>query len=781
MRLLLSVFFLLSIYHVSAQSKFKGQVIDAQTQEPLIGVNLVNTCDGTGTTTDVFGYFVLNQSLTDSCQLKVSYLGYQSIVISPTETTELLVVPLTAGITINELEVVANQDKYQFAENASRVQLSVAQLKQVPNITGEPDVIKALSYTPGISTGFEGSVGLYVRGGSPDQNLILLDDAKIYNGTHIAGFLSSFNSDALSNVELYKGDMPTKFGGRLSSIIDLRVKNGNKKQTAVELSISPLLSKALVEVPIIKDKTSLMVTGRTTFIDLLTLGIKKKFEDGQRTSYTGYTMYDINSKLHHKFSNREQISISYFRSRDKLTIFEPSEVVLNTTSELGVRYENEAVNLKYFKFFNNDFRLNTSASFSSYDSKVISLGNPEDAIFNNGNSGTAVKSFSLLSDVEWYFSKNLDLNFGVQVEREIFEPTRLEFTTPTGEFKEAVDLWNYGKTGNSLALYGSGSWKINNRLKFTGGLRAWYYSITDYNELFLEPRLSAAYQLGKDMGISVAYNRNNQAVHFLSSNGLTLPTDFWMPSVATLPAPQLDQFSIGWSKKISSVFDLKIEGYYKSSRQLITLRDGVDYYAPDLTIDQKLVSGGTGTAMGLELFLEKKTGKLRGWFSYTLSKAEQKFSEINQGNKFPTNYDRRHDLSLNLFYDLGRKWTIQSTVVFATGHPVTLPTAIYILSPPTINPTDPGNAGITTPTLHFEERNNGRLNNYFRVDLGVSKTWKKSTLNFGVYNITGQRNPILQRTYFDTSPFDGLGNTLKQEQTYLFPFLPSISYTYKIK
>jgi len=765
-----------------AQASFKGQVIDAQTQEPLIGANVINTCDRSGTTTDVFGYFVLKNLITDSCQLSVSYLGYQSVSISLSQTAEMMVIPLTAGITINELEVVANQDKYQFAENIARVQLSVAQLKKVPSISGEPDVIKALSYTPGVSTGFEGSVGLYVRGGSPDQNLILLDDAKIYNGTHIAGFLSSFNSDALSNVELYKGNMPAKFGGRLSSILDLRVKNGNKQQPAVELSLSPLLSKALIEIPIAKNKTSLMIAGRTTFIDLLTLGIKKKFEDGQRNSYTGYAMFDINSKLHHKFSNQEQISLSYFKSRDKLTIFEPSEVVLNTTSELGVRYGNEAANLKYFKFFNNDLRLNTSATFSRYDSKVISLGNPEDAIFNNGKSGTEVQSFSLLSDVEWYFSNNLNLNFGIQLEREIFEPTRLEFTTPTGEFKEAIDLWSYGKTSNSIATYGSGSWKINDRFKVNGGLRAWYYSIKDYQKFFLEPRLSAAYKLGKDMGINLAYNRNNQAVHFLSSNGLTLPTDFWMPSVATLPATQLDQFSMGWSKKISSVFDLKIEGYYKQSRRLIALRDGVDYYAPELTIDQKLVSGGTGTALGLELFLEKKTGTLTGWFAYTLSKAEQEFSEINKGEKFPSRYDRRHDLSLNLFYDLGKKWTVQSTVVFATGHPVTLPTAIYILNPPIVNPLDPNNLNVSTPTVHFEERNNGRLNNYFRIDLGISKAWKRSALSFGIYNVTGQKNPIFQKTFFDTNPFSGgLSNTLIQEQTNLFPFLPSISYRYKIK
>jgi len=769
-------FLLLFLASSIAQSPFsiKGVVLDIASGEPLIGASIYEAESGKGAISDNFGHFEL-KDLAEQAKIEVSFIGYNTFnqaLDLKKETANFIKINLIEGVELATLEVVANSEDQKFGRNIGNVNIDVKRLKAIPNLLGEQDVVKALTFAPGISSGYEGSVGLYVRGGTPDQNLILLDDAKIYNGSHLLGFLSSFNGDAIKQLTLHKGDKPAQYGGRLSSVLDIRVKEGNKKQKNIDLTISPISSKLLVELPIVENKTSLLIAGRASYLDLLTLPLYIQYKNGKRDNYFGYTMYDINAKLHHKFSDKTHLSLSYFKSRDRFTLLDVSEIADSLTAQNRIAFGNEAANLKFVKYFDK-VSTNTSLVFSNFKTAINNQGNPEDSFVANSNTRSNISSVGIKSNWNWNLSTNHQLLFGGEWEREFFEPTLIDLITPDGTPIKTEDLWNETKESQSFAIYINQISQINDWIELNLGARFWRYQAGNYTRFFVEPRATLALYLKSYGSIKFAYNQSNQGVHLLTNNGLTLPTDFWLPATANLPTSSGTEWSVGWKKSFRKNLHIELGGFYKTNQDVITLKDGVNYYEVGIDIKDKLETNGQGRAYGVELLLEKKIKRFTGLLSYTWSKSERQFDAINNGSWYPLRYDRRHDLSITGTLNLNKNWSLAANFVYSSGFAITLPSAIYLPQLETLN-----------PVLHFENRNNARNPAYLRADISATKKFRKSTLTFGVYNISGRRNPLYQSLFFErlslTDIFD-TSYTIQSEQTSFPAFIPSIAYTWDIK
>jgi len=757
---------------LDAQEKISinGKVLDSESKEPLIGVSILSQQTGKGALTDNFGRFSL-PPVSKFDTLYFQYLGYNSKQLyGDSLEQQAKQVFLKAGINIDTVAVIAQKEEKAFGQSIGKIGLSPKQVKLLPAALGEPDAIKALSLMPGVSTGTEGTTGLFVRGGSPDQNLILLDDAVIYNGSHMLGFLSSFNTDVLKKVNLYKGYMPAEFGGRLSSVLDIRVKEGHKLKKQLGFSISPVNTKMIVELPLPNQQTSFMLAGRGSFVDLLTLPLYFRYKNGNADTYVSYQMYDINAKLHHIFSEDLHLSLSYFKTNDRFRSLTTSEAVNNFTAENKLNYGNEAVNLKLVHFINNRLYNNTSLVYSTYNSSIFTVGSGSDAVFANGTATSKIVNLGLKSN--WTFNTIAanTLNFGLSTGIETFNPTKLEILSANGTFLKTTDLWqDEPKQSHNVALHASYTHLFGNTFQLKGGLRAWYYDIEKYNRIFIEPRLSLGVNVNSKSAVRLSYGLSNQTVHFLTNNGLSLPTDFWLPAIPEIPVSFSSQVSLGYSQSLNKNLDFEVDVYYKQMKRLIALKDGIDYYQPDRSIYEKLQGDGIGKAYGIEVSIMKPKGKLNGGLSYTYSRSLRQFNEINMGEWFPFKYDRPHDVSLFGIYHFNKKWTGSFTFIYNTGIAVTAPTAVYFPNNET------GNL-----TFHFDERNNDRLNDYVRLDIGFTRTFKKSSLTLSIYNALGNFNPIyreLGQGFTDENPFDPY--VISWEYG-LFPFLPSINYSKKI-
>lgn len=780
----------LSFYSVTsnAQEKFtlSGIVSEEKSNETLIGVNIVFPEIGAGTTTNEYGFYSITLP-KGTYSIVVSYLGYQTI----TETIEL---NDNISNNIGLAESLENLDEVIITKNIEKLniknpQMSVNTLtsgtiKQIPVVLGEADVIKAITLLPGVTNAGEASSGFNVRGGAADQNLILLDEAIIYNSSHLFGFFSVFNPDAIKDIRLYKGGIPSRYGGRVSSVLDIYQKEGNSKTFNLNGGIGLVASRLLAEGPLKKDKGSFLVGGRSSYAHLFF-----PIFDLKNVAY----FYDLNTKLSYKLNDRNNIYLSGYFGRD---VFEIQDSFENT-------YGNSVINFRWNHLFSDKLFSNLSLIYSDY---YYSLN----LNFVEFDWISGIQNFNLKYDLKHYLNDKLKLEYGLNSIYYRFNPGEIN---PTSESSGINPLKLIDKFAFENAVYVDVEHKISNKLALSYGLRFSTFLRLGQDELNvyannrpvifndnlkiyekadpidtetfkrrdviadfynLEPRFSIAYQITSNSSVKASYNRMSQYLHLLSNTNSPTPLDVWSPSGKYIKPQLLDQFAIGYFKNFNNDdYSLEFEGFYKTIKNRIDYIDGADLIANNAI--EQVILNGKARAYGLELLLRKNSGRFNGWLAYTLSKSEQQTKGItpnelgiNNGDWYNTPHDKTHDISLTTSYKLNDRWEISSNFLFQTGQPATFPNGQYVYN------------GIVIP--NYGQRNTNRLPSYNRLDISfkyqpkrsVNKKWQGHWV-FGVYNVYNRKNAA--SINFSQNATTGINEATRLS---IFGIVPSISYNFKL-
>ena len=781
------LFFFISPLSILAQEKYtlSGVISDASSNETLIGVNILFPDQQTGTITNEYGFYSITLP-EGTYKLLISYLGFQNVV----ETIELNS-DITKNFSLNEAtealdEIVITEDveklnirKPQMSVNA----LSANTIKQIPVVLGEVDVIKAITLLPGVTTAGEGASGFNVRGGSADQNLILLDEAIIYNSSHLFGFFSVFNPDAIKDLRLYKGGIPARYGGRVSSVLDIYQKEGNSNEFHANGGIGAVSSRLLVEGPIKKEKGSFLLGGRASYAHLFL-----PLFDIDNIAY----FYDLNTKLSYRLNQNNNIYLSGYFGRDVFSINDSFE---NT-------YGNTVLNFRWNHLFSDKLFSNLSLIYSDYY-----YGLNLEFVEFNWNSG--IRNFNLKYDFKHYLNDKVKLQYGLNSIYHKFNPGEIEPSTSTSGInpQKLIDKYalenalyfdiEHQLTDNLTASYGLrysnflrlGQDELNRyendqAVIFNDQLQIYEkaepigkeeFKRSDVIESFnnLEPRLALAYQLNNKSSVKASYNRMTQYLHLLSNTNSPTPLDVWTPSGKYAKPQILDQYAIGYFRNFSNnTYSLELESFFKTVKNRIDYIDGADLIANDAI--EQVILNGRARAYGLEVLLRKNEGRFTGWLAYTLSKSEQQTegrtaneTGINNGEWYNTPFDKTHDISFTGSYELTKKWSFNANFLFQTGQPVTYPNGQYEYN------------GIRIPS--YTNRNEFRLPTYHRLDLSASYTPRPDKLKgfrgewvFGIYNVYNRRNAA-------SISFSQNRDTSRNEATRLaiFGVVPSVSYNFK--
>ncbi|RNI28355.1 TonB-dependent receptor [Rufibacter immobilis] len=740
-----------------------GTLRSAASGEVLIGASVAVAGTTNGVETNTNGVYTLTL-VPGTYQIQFSYLGFETLTreITLRRNTRLNVELQESASQLKEVVVEAQRNTFQ--ERLSTPQMSMETLssreaKLLPALFGEVDIIKTLQLKPGIQSGGEGSSGLFVRGGSSDQNLVLLDDALVYNPSHLFGFFSVFNPDAVRGVELYKGGFPAQFGGRLSSVLDVKLREGNRKETDVSGGIGLIASRLTVEGPIQKDKSSFLISGRRTYVDVFTRMINKgKENDPDWSPIPDYYFYDFNAKATFDLGPNDRLFFSGYYGRD---YFKFDDENFNFNFNWG----NRVASARWMHQFSPRFFVNTTFSASNYEYQIQ---NQLDIYSFSLTSN--ITDFSLKSDFEYIASDKHHLRFGGAITDHTFTVGRLESTSQDGSVNE-----NAGNTytGQEYGAYVSDDWTFSPSFTLSYGLRLSGFVNGGKNFLGLEPRAAASYRLSETLTLKGNYTRMYQYVHLISNSGASLPTDIWYPSSPGVRPQRSDQYTLGLTKLYKDKYLFSTEAYYKKMNHQLDLRDGAQIFGNN-ELEQEFVFG-SGESYGQEFYVEKKDGKTTGWIGYTLSWSNRTFPDINNGKTFPTRFDRRHDLSIVAIQEVSKRVSATATFVYGTGNAFSLPVQRFIFQDV------PGEDYTVIPV--YPERNSFRLAAYHRLDLGlVLKLRPKrgsSDLTFSVYNAYNRRNPYF--VYFETLQEEDsdLITGFVAKQVSLFPVIPSVTYNFK--
>ncbi|MCH6199081.1 TonB-dependent receptor [Aquiflexum sp. LQ15W] len=763
-----------------------GTVKDAGNGETLIGVNVFDKKNQKGAVTNNYGFF--SYSLFEKeVVLVFSYVGYEPLLLSLTlEKDTLINVELQPAAFLNEVVIEGQKDDpIQESTQMGTINVPLRDIKNLPALMGEVDIFKVLQLLPGVQSGSEGASGLYVRGGSPDQNLVLLDGVPVYNATHLFGFFSVFNADAINNVELIKGGFPARYGGRLSSVIDISMKEGNMKEFQGEGSIGLIASKLTLEGPIVKDKTSFLLSARRTYLDLIARPIIRRSTGGQED--VGYYFYDVNAKVNHIFNPKNRLYVSYYGGDDvaystyKSTYDRwDNEGTVQSREEAGLGWGNNIAAIRWNHIFNQRLFANFTGTFTKYRFRLFAEN--EDIFTDNQEGNTTreffsadyfsgIRDFAIKADFDFipnpqhYFRWGgmlIDHRFspGVFVAKENQSPETREGATPSDSREFSMYIEDDFNVGDK--------WKFNIGAHFSG-----FMADTQTYTSF-QPRVAMRYLLDQSSSLKLSYVQMAQFVHLLTNAGLGLPTDLWVPSTDKIGPQESWQVAAGYFKNLGYGLEFSAEAYYKNMEGVIEYEDGASFLNTSEDWQEK-VTAGEGRSYGLELLLHKKTGRTTGWIGYTLSKTERRFDEINFGEWFPFRYDRRHDISVTAVHKLTEKIDLSGTWVFGSGSFITVPSQRYQHSFTVINDTNTRYGGLYLD--HFESRNNFQMRNYHRMDVGINfnkpKKWGERTWNISIYNVYSRLNPF----YMDISyNYEQQRNQLRQFS--LFPIVPSVSYRF---
>jgi hypothetical protein len=807
---LLSLFiFFLSALSARAQKPgnrvtVSGYVREKGSQEALIGVNIYLPGTSTGTVTNTYGFYSLTLPAQDSVTLAFSFVGYEAVQQTVAFGRNIdLNIQLTPGRLLSEVTVTGNRGEEKVSESArmSTIDVPISQIKKIPAFLGEKDVLKVLQLMPGVQKGSEGSTGIYVRGGGPDQNLVIMDDAVVYNASHLFGFFSVFNGDALKSVELIKGGFPARYGGRLSSVIEMNMKEGNKEKLHGEGGIGLIASRLTLEGPLTKKKSgagssSFLVSGRRTYLDLLARPLIRAESKGE--AMAGYFFYDLNAKVNYDFGRKDKVYLSGYFGRDKFFARETPKEELATKTNAGLLWGNGTGTLRWNHLFSEKLFSNASLIFSNYtfqisadeeSSRRSTTGVETDLYQLRYTSG--IRDFSVKYDLDYYPDPKHSVRFGIQSTHHTFTPSAVVLKdTEAEQFREEVDAIRVLESG----IYAEDTWKPTDRWRVNGGFRLSHFQHKAVSYIRPEPRLSAAFVLKPDFSFKASYALMNQYVHLLSNTGIGLPTDLWVPTTDRIKPQQSEQIAAGFAKdftKAGSLFQgltLTVEGYYKTMKNIINYREGASFLLIDNPESanqvrwEDNVTAGKGWSYGGEFLLQKKVGRFSGWLGYTLSWTQWQFPELNSGKTFFPRYDRRHDLSVVGIYELSPRITLSGTWVYGTGNALTVPLAEY-----SANPHQPSrtlyNFQFSQPVNDYGEKNSFRAEPYHRLDFGIQFHKKKRrherTWEFSFYNLYNRRNPFFYNLQTKSGNGPGQPSTTVLKRYSVFPIVPSFSYNFK--
>ncbi|MBK6965924.1 MAG: TonB-dependent receptor [Bacteroidales bacterium] len=783
---LLLILLLFTSLQIVAQQKhsISGYVREKESRELLPGVNIYLPELRTGTTTNNYGFYSITLP-EGKYELRYSFIGYQTVIIE----TDLIVdrvldINLDPSINLMEVEILSDKaERISESSRISMISMPVNQIKNIPALLGEKDVFKALQLMPGVQKGSEGNSGIYVRGGGPDQNLIILDDAPVYNASHLFGFFSIFNGDALKSIELTKGGFPARYGGRLSSVIEMTMKDGNKQKFSGEAGIGLISSRLVLEGPIKKDTASFLISARRTYVDML----MKPFMSNEGRA--GYYFYDLNAKLNYDFSPKNKIYLSGYFGRDKfnVTTQEYYDSNDNYKSKAGLYWQNATGTLRWNHLFSNRIFSNTSLIFSRYNLKIYQIDESSSGDYSlEYESG--IRDFALKYDLEYHVSALYTLRAGVQTTNHLFTPSAIveKDDQAVYEYKSETKYDSF-ETG----LYVENNFNFSGKVQLNAGLRFSHFIADKKNYFSPEPRLSVNYLIREGISAKIAYAEMNQYIHLLSSTGVGLPTDLWVPSTDRVAPQNSRQISGGFAKDLPAYnLTLTLEGYYKWSNNILGYKPGASFLLLDDPTEaqnftwQDNVTAGSGTSYGAEFLIHRKTGKFSGWIGYTLSWTKLQFDEINFGKEFWARYDRRHDLSLVGIYTINKRTTLSGTWVYGTGNAITLPLGEYpaeqhqpFAGMMTSSVFNPWNYSTVTD---YGEVNSFRMKAYHRFDISIQfhkqKKHFKRTWEIGLYNSYSRKNPYF---YFVESQYENDQVVSKLKQVSIFPIIPSINYNIK--
>ena len=771
-------FFLFFLVSTSAQKTIlSGYIKSANSDEAITGA-IIYTQDGSYSTfSNEYGYYSL-QLLPSIVTIKVSYPGSENYQIELNLTQDTLLNISLEEKMLDEVEIVST--KIQANNPGAILNIPIKQLKQIPNIGGESDILKSLATFPGVATGAEGTSNIYVRGGTPDQNLILLDGLPVYNVSHLGGFLSVFNTDALRDVKLYKGGYPARFGGRLSSVIDIKMREGNKKEYKQELGIGLITSKFLLEGPIQKEKSSFILTGRSSYLGLINFFNDKETSD----DFFNYWLYDINAKMNFSlkkgtlfFSYYTGNDYGIFKSTGRSSTFNGGEQLFSkkTIEEDKINWGNSTFSSRYILPITNKLFFKSTVGYTQYKYNFQhSEVNQEFGIADTVTTEISTKSqstiSSLIGDFGFDYTPNNKhfIRFGLNIERQGFNVANQD--TISNKEKALIGV-----------VYVEDDFKMTDKMSLNVGLR--YTNFLTNQKLFsaLEPRLKLTYEIGKETYLEVSFTKMTQYIHLITSLGAGFPNDLWLPATDFAPPESANQYSIGLFTKLNNNYLFSAEGFYKKSTNLLDYKVGAD---TDLLVldtetwQDNIERGGKGESYGAEFFHQNKIGKMSTTLSYTLSWNYRQFENINRGNKYPFNYDRRHDISVLLNYKFNPKWQLTTNWIYQSGRRVTLP--IARVPRPFENEEGVGD-------LEFSQRNNGKLPNYHRLDLALNfeKDTKKGNVfgwNFSTYNTYNRINPsyiFVRYSSIRNEQNEQIGQTPNIRQVSLFSFIPAFSIYFK--
>jgi hypothetical protein len=779
-----AVLFLVSFNGISQEKvTLSGHLTDADSGEDLLGARIaVNELPGVGAITNDYGFYSLTLPKgtytftfkSISFETKTVIIELQSDLIYDLEMAP-------EGRMIGVIDVTGEKlDENVTSAEMGVDKINVKDVDNIPVLFGEKDIMKTMQLLPGVKSAGEGNSGFYVRGGSADQNLILLDEAPVYNASHLLGFFSVFNSDALKDVKLYKGGAPAEYGGRLSSVMDIKMKDGNAKQLSVSGGLGLISSKLTIEAPIVKDKGSFIVSGRRTYADLF-LGFSKNPAAENSILY----FYDLNAKANYRIGKNDRVFISGYFGRDKFGF----------SDQFGFDWGNATGTVRWNHLYSDRLFGNTSLIFSNYNYK-IKFGSGDEAF----QIGSEIQDINFKEDFNFYINSNNTLNFGGNFIHHTFRPGEIETGSDIDFVLNDIDE----RRSLESALYISNEQSIKKRWKIVYGLRysnfvqigpGDIYSFNENGDITgstaydkwekvqvyngLAPRLSASYILNEKSSIKGSFARTYQYIHLVSNSTSSLPTDVWMPSSNNIKPQIADQVAVGYFRNfLDNMLEFSAEAYYKNMQNVIDYRDGAEVTLNPAVEGELLY--GIGRAYGLELLLKKRRGKFTGWVSYTLSRTERQFDEINNGAWYAARQDRTHDFSVVAMYNFTERLSISGTWVFYTGNAVTFPSGKYEIFGQTVD--------------LYSERNGYRMPDYHRLDLGVTLLNKKfkmvadpitgeevkvakkfeSSWNFSVYNAYGRENAF--SIDFRTNETTGVTEAV---QLSLFKIVPSVSYNFK--
>jgi hypothetical protein len=740
--LLLLVLTMPGIAEISGVVTLSGYLKNKANGEALIGATVYIPELKTGVITNSYGFYSISVA-PGNYSVNFSFIGYQtqspSINLILSKQFNVMLEEETKQI---DEVVVTGEKKNRNVENLqmSMEKVQVKMIKKLPSFMGEIDIIKSITLLPGIQNGGEGSSGLYVRGGGPDENLMILDEAPVYNASHLLGFFSVFNSDAINDVQVYKGGIPAEYGGKASSVIDIRMKDGNSQKLGMSGGIGNISSRLTVEAPIIKDKWSFIVSGRRTYADYLgkLVGIEQLKENQ-------LYFYDLNLKTNVQINDKNRIYLSAYTGDDYFKVGQ----------SIYMKWGNLTSTARWNHLFTDKLFSNTSLIFSRYNYNLGVPGSGADQF----DWSSQIRDYNFKQDFSWYLNSKNKLTLGLNLIYHHFEPGQVDANEKS--YFTDLKLANYNALDNSVYL--SNEQAIGSRLTMRYGLRYSYFQqigkgkVREYlhpdhpneKEVIgtieygsgklvppayhnLEPRLALKYMLSPESSIKASYNRMVQNLHLISNTNSPTPLDIWLPSSTYIKPLIANQVGLGYFRNFKkNMFETSAEVYYKKMKNVIDYVDGAELFLKE-NLETELLHG-SGYAYGLELYAKKQEGRLTGWLSYTLAKSMRKIPGINSGKAYPSSYDRTHNVSLVANYDLSKRWNFSTSWVFATGNPTSYPIAKYDVQGNTI--------------YYYAARNSNRIPDYHRLDVSFTYDFKKNehrkvkqSLNFSIYNLYARRN-----------------------------------------